>query len=186
MESNRIHKWSKIIALWTLFVTLLGICFYVLIQIGVIEETLTPFDLFNLFFTSTAGIFIFVGLWLLCPWGWNSAVLLIPISWALSAYSMAVDYYQWLGIVTSPFLIIDALIIRYLFKPKVIELFKVSSKILFRLKWCANALFLFAIFLIVNDIFGDFVALVTIIAFLLGLEIIRNKKKRLNNLMILQ
>ena len=178
MESIKIDKWLKIIALWSLFTALLSTCFYILTQVGIIDEKITRLDLVEFLFNTIAGFAVFVGIWCLKSWGWKAAILLIPVSWILSAYSMAIDYYRLLGIFSSPFIIIDGFIMRYLFKDDVIELFQIKSSFLLKLKWCANGLFLMALFLIVIDIFGDIVAIVTILAIFMGAQVSRKIKTK--------
>jgi hypothetical protein len=168
-QHTKIKKWIRIIALWTLVSSLFGICFYILIQLNIIEETLTRFDVFDLFFSILAGLILFIGLWHFEPWGWKAAVLLIPISWVIGCYGLITDYFRGLGIFTSPFIIIDAVILSYLFKAEVTNFCQIFSTPLLKLKWSSKGLFLLALYLIVNDIFGNFVRIITVLAIFLGI-----------------
>ena len=151
MEPDKIQRWLKIIALWSLFTAILGTFFYILIQVRIIDEKIKTFDLFEFYFNTIAGFMVFVGIWRFKSWGWKAAVLFIPVSWALSVYAMAIDYQRGTGMLTSFFLIIDALILRYLFKDDVIEFFQITSKFLIKLKLSASVLFFTAFFLFVSD-----------------------------------
>ena len=97
---------------------------------------------------------------------------------------MAIDYYKGLGIVSAPFIIIDALILRYLFKNVVLEFFHITSKFFLKLKLSANGLFLMALFLVVNDIFGDIVGIIIVIAIFIGLQTARKIKVQRKDLKI--
>ncbi len=168
-QQTKIKRWIRIIALWTLVGSLFGICFHILIQLNIIEEPLTRFEVFDFYFSTLAGLTIFVGLWRFEPWGWKAAVLLIPISWVLSSYGLITDYLRGLGILISPFVILDAVILRYLFKPEVTNFCQIFSTRLLKLKWTWKGLFLLALYLFVNDIFGGLVGIVTVLAVFLGI-----------------
>jgi len=173
-QLTKIKRWIRIIALWTLVSSLANICFYVLIQLNIIEEPLTGFDVFNFYFSTLAGLTIFVGLWCFEPWGWKAAVLLIPISWVIGCYGLITDYSRGLAIGTSLFVILDAAILRYLFKPEVMNFCHVFTSPLLKLKWTWKGLFLLALYLIVFDIFGNLVGIITVLAIFMG---IRTAKK---------
>lgn len=178
METNKMKLWIRIIALWALFTSFVTIAFYFLIKIGTINETLTSFDLFEILFDVIAGLVIFTGLWRFTPWGWKTTVLLLPLSWIFATYILMIDYERGYGVITSPFIIIDALILRYLFKPGVREFCKISSTFLLRLQWSANVLFLLALFLIVYDIFGGLFGLSTVLAIFLGVMTAKRYKRK--------
>ena len=132
-QQTKIKRWISIIALWKLVTSLIGICFYILIQLDIIEETFTRFDVFAFFFSSVAGLTIFVGLWRFEPWGWKAAVLLIPIYWVIESYGLISGYFLGLGIFTSPFIMIDAAILSYFFKPEVMKFCQIFSTPLLKL-----------------------------------------------------
>jgi hypothetical protein len=121
------------------------------------------------FFTkaSMMGLIIFIGLWSFEPWGWKLAIILIPLSWAVYSMTLFVDYERGLGLITAPFLVVDALILNYLFKSQVSQLFNIISTSLFRMQWLVKALLLLALFLSLKDIFGGLVGLITIIVILI-------------------
>ena len=168
-QRKKIKRWIRIIALWTLVGLLFGICFHILIQLNIIEEPLTRFEVFDFYFSTLASLTIFVGLWCFEPWAWKAAVLLIPISWALGSYGLITDYLQGLGILISPFVILDAVILRYLFKPEVMNFCQIFSTPLLKLKWTWKGIFLLALFLIVIDIFGNLIGIITVLAIFLGI-----------------
>jgi hypothetical protein len=178
-QHTKIKSWITIIALLALACSLVNICFYILIRFGVIEETLSKFDTFELFFGTLAGLTIFIGLWLFEPWGWKAAVLLIPISWVIGCYGLITGYFRGLAIGTSLFVILDAAILRYLFKPKVMNFFKIFSTPLFKLKWTWKGLFLLALYLIVIDLFGNLVAIITVLAIFLGIKTAKKYMEKL-------
>ena len=173
-QLTKIKRWIRIIALWTLVSSLASICFYVLIQLNIIEEPLTGFDVFNFYFSTLAGLTIFIGLWLFEPWGWKAAVLLIPISWVIDCYGLITDYSRGLAIATSLFAILDASILRYLFKPEVMKFCHIFSTPLLKLRWTWKGLYLLALYLIAIGVSGHLVGIITVLAIFLG---IRTAKK---------
>ena len=178
-QHTKIKSWITIIALLALACSLVNICFYILVRFDIIEETLSKFDIFELFFSTLAGLTIFIGLWLLEPWGWKAAVLLIPISWVIGCYGLITDYFRGLAIGTSLFVILDAAILRYLFKPEVMNFCQIFSTPLLRLKWTWKGLFLLALYLIVIDIFGHLVGIITVLAIFLGIKTAKKYMEKL-------
>ena len=178
-QQTKMKKWIRIIALWELVSSLFGICFYIPIQLNIIKETLTRFDVFDLFFSILAGLILFMGLWRFKPWGWKAAVLLIPVSRVIGCYGLMTDYFRGLGIFTSPFIIIDAVILSYLFKAEVMNFCQVFSTPLLKLKWSSKGLFLLALYLIVNDIFGNLVGIFTVLAIFLGIMTAKKYMRKL-------
>ena len=82
-----------------------------------------------------------------------------------------------MGIVAAPFIIIDALILRFLFAPDVRHAFNITSQFFIRLNWIPTALFLLAAFLVITDFFDGIVGMVTVIGIYMGLRISKKAKK---------
>ncbi|MHC4216156.1 MAG: hypothetical protein ACYSWP_22610 [Planctomycetota bacterium] len=179
MEKDRIKKWIRIIAAFNLLITLVGIGFYILTVNGVIDETFTEFEVFDFYVSTLMGLVIFLGLWRLESWGWKSAIILIPLSWVFCLFELFVDYDEYIGLFIAPFLVIDALILRYLFKPHVCQFFNIISSPLLRFQWLVNALLLLALFLAVKDIFSGLVGLITVIAVILSLGTAKKHMEKL-------
>ena len=179
MEHVKIRKWIRIIALWLLVSSLGGICFYVLVQVSVIDESFTNLETFDFYVSTLMGLTIFVGLWRCESWGWKAAIILIPLSWVLGIYELFVKYERGIGIVTAPFIIIDALILNYLFRPSVRSFLSITSNFLLRFQWVAKVFLFVALFLVVNDIFGEIVGVITVMAVVFGIGTAKKYKERL-------
>ncbi len=156
---------------------LAGIVFYILTVNGIVDEKFSELEVYDLYLSTPIGLAIFIGLWRLKPWGWKLAVIFIPLSWSIGLIELYSDYYRGLGLITAPFIIVDALILNYLFKPKVHQFLKISSSPLLRLQWLVKVLFLLALFVAVKDIFGGLVGLITVTVVLLGVGTARKTIK---------
>lgn len=181
MASKQIKKWIRIIAAYSLLSTVTGVVFYALVQFRLIEEQLTTRDHIDFFIDTIAGLTIFVGLWKLTTWGWKFTIIFTLISWIYFMSDLFFDYERFMGIFLAPFIIIEALILRYLLSSDVRSFFNISSQFFNRLYWTPAALFLLAVFLIVKDIFDGIVGLVTVIGLYLGLRVSRKYKKKLTS-----
>ena len=179
MNSKNIKKWIRIIALWTFIMTIVGAAFYILIQLKVIDEQLSLREHVELIIYTIVGLVIFVGLWRLSPWGCKFAIIFTLVSWPYALVDLFIDYERFTGLFMSPFIIIEALILRYLLTDDVQNFFNITSRYFKRLLWTPAALLLLALFFVVLDFFDGLVALVTVVAILLGLTVSRRFKRDL-------
>lgn len=179
MEKDTIRRWIKTIAAFILLITVGGIVFYILSTNDIIDETITKLEVLDFYISTIVGLVMFLGLWRLETWGWKSAVIFIPLSWVIYLFEFFADYEWGLGLFTAPFIIIDALIPNYLYKPQVCQFFQIFSSPLLRLQWIVKALFLLALFLAVMDIFSGLVAFITVVVVFCALVKTRKTTKHL-------
>ena len=85
-----------------------------------------------------------------------------------------------MGIAVAPFIVLEAVILRYLLTADVQKFFNISSKYFNRLLWTPTAYFLLALFFVVMDFFDGLIALVTVITILLGHSMSRKYKKKID------
>jgi hypothetical protein len=183
MENQEaIVKWLRIICLYVFFSFVANASFYVLVYLGIINETLSTFDMIDLIYVAISTLVILTGLWRFKPWGWKSAVLLIPIALLIDMYGLISVYERGMGVIAAPFVAIDGAVMRYLFRENVMRFCGVSSALFFKLKWTASGFFLYAAFLFVNDIFGAIVAICLVIAVAMGLAVSKRQKNRIRDM----
>jgi len=178
MEEQKIKKWVRVIAIVELMSSMVGMCFHVLIQSGIIQETLNWVVLFDFYFNTAAGLIIFAGLWHPKPWGWRVAVLLIPISYLFVLYDYINDYFAWIGLFYAPFVLLDVFILRFLFKPEVMTFCRVSSRVLSRMRWLPNALLDLAIFFVVSAFGNELIGIGVVVAVFLGFSLAKRYRKK--------
>lgn len=179
MDSEKIKRWIRIIAGWSLFLTICGAILYGLSHFKVIEEQLKTSDHIDYIVGTFAGFIIFIGLWKLTSWGWKFTIISTTLFWIYFISKLFIEYERFTGIVSAPFIIIDALILRFLFKTDVQHFFNITSTFFIRLNWIPTALFLLAAFLVTTDFFDGIVGIVAVIGILLGLRISKKVKKNI-------
>jgi len=166
MRGVATRRWLRLIAVWSLLCSLTGIGFWALAWVGILEAFLKPFDVFNLFFISLSGLAVFAGLWRCHPWGWKTSVLLIPLSWVPGIFGMLMAYHKGQGILSAPFILIDAICLHYLLRAETRDLCSISPDLWAPLKWAVGGLLSLALFLGVYDAVGTFDAAIAVLAFL--------------------
>ncbi len=176
MDTQKISRWIKVIAAWSLFSALVSAAFYVLSYFKVIEDQLTASDHIDYLIGTIGGLIIFVGLWKQTAWGWKFTIISTFLYWVYSTFDFFVEYERFVGLIMAPFIVIDAFIIRYLLRVDVRSTFNITSHFLIRFNWMPISLFLMAGFFSVKDLFNDFVAIVTVIALFSGLRLARKYK----------
>ena len=180
MDTQKIRRWIRIIAAWSLLLTLAGAAFYILSYFEVIDDQPKTRDLIDFMIGTIGGLIIFVGLWKQTSWGWKFTIALTFLYWIYSIFDFFIEYERFTGLIMAPFIVIDALIIRYLFRIDVRNTFNITSHFLIRFNWIPTSLFLLAGFLLVKDLFNDFVAIFTISAIFLGLRLSRKYRNGKN------
>lgn len=179
MESERIKKWIRIIAGWSLFLAIDSAALYLLIYFKIVDDAFKLHDHIDFIVGTVAGLIIFIGLWKVTSWGWKFTIIVTSLSWIYSTFDIFIESERFIGVVAAPFIIIDALILRFLFKTDVRLFFNITSSFFIRLNWIPTALFLLAAFLVTTDFFDDVVGIVTVIGIYLGLRISKKSKKDL-------
>jgi hypothetical protein len=177
VDTKKIKKWIRTIALWHLICAVINVALFILPYLTTIQGKLTLHDYVQAFINTIGGLAIFLGLWRLSPWGWKIAVLFIPISWGYVSYDLFVDYRHGVGLLLSPFIFIDCLILLFLFKEHVREIFKISSPNWIKLSWLVGPLLIFAVFLLIHDVVNDIIAFVLALVILMGFHT-ANKYRR--------
>ena len=177
MDTKKIKKWIKTIALWHLICAVINPVLFILPHLSIIQEKLTSHDYVEASVNTIGGLAIFLGLWRFTPWGWKIAVLFIPLSWGYVTYDLFIDYQHGVGLLLSQFILIDCLILRFLFKEHVREIFKITSPNWIKLSWLVGPLLIFAVFLLIHDLVNDIVAFVLALAILIGFHT-ANKYRR--------
>jgi hypothetical protein len=167
-----------VVAVWSLLLALCGIALYFLAGLHVLAVSLTERDHIVFLIRTTAGLLTGIGLWKLLSWGWAFAVLFTFLSWLATLFDLLSAHAGILDLAIAPFILIDAFITRYLYRPEVRQVFKITSPILMRLDWIPTSLFLFAVWLIARNLITDVIALATILVFFLGLRTLRWHRKR--------
>jgi hypothetical protein len=158
--------WVRVIALWSLLCSLTGIGLLCLSWGGVLKVSLKPIDVFNLFCISISGLTVFAGLWRGQPWGWKTSVLLIPLSWLPGVVGMLMTYKKGQGILSAPFVLIDAICLHYLLRAEIRQLCSISPTLWTHLGWGVWALLSLTLFLGVYDAVGTFDAVLAFFVFL--------------------
>ena len=171
--------WLRLIALWSLLCSLTGIGFLSLSWVGVLKVSLKPIDVFNLFCISISGLTVFAGLWRCQPWGWKISVLLIPLSWLPGVVGMLMKYSKGQGMLSAPFVLIDAICLHYLLRPETREFCRVSFTLWSPLTWGVWGLLSITLFLGVYDAVGTFDAAIAALAFLFVTTGAKWAKKRM-------
>jgi uncharacterized membrane protein (DUF2068 family) len=179
MESDRIRKWIRRIACWSLFLAIASAALYLLIYFKIIDDELKLRDHIDFIVGTIAGFIIFIGLWKLTSWGWKFTIISTALFWIYSIFNLFIEYERFTGIASALFIIIDALILRFLFKKDVQHFFNITSQFFIRLNWIPTALFLLAAVLVATDFFDGIVGIVTVIGIFLGLRISKKVKKDL-------
>ena len=179
MENQEaIPKWLRIICLYLFFSSAANASFYLLVHLGIINESLSTFDRIDLICDVISTLVILTGLWCFKPWGWKAAVLLIPLSLLIDTYGLISVYERGMGVITAPFVALDGVVMRYLFRENVMKFCGVSSAQFFNLKWTVSGVFLYAAFLFVNDVFGAIVTICLVLAVVMGLAVSKRQKNR--------
>ncbi len=160
VKIEKIEKWIKIIALWHVVCAAINVSLFLLVYLSIIDQSLRLTDYVETFVNTFGSLAIFLGLWRVSPWGWKIAVLFIPLSWAYVTHDLFIDYQHGIGLLISPFMLIDCLIVRFLSKEHVRDIFKISSPSWIRVGWLVVPLFILAVFLLVNDLVHDIIAIV--------------------------
>jgi len=181
VDTRKIKKWIKTIALWQLICAVINVVILILPQLSTIQAKLTLHDGIEASVNTIGGLAIFLGLWRFTHWGWKIAVLFIPLSWAYVTYDLFIDYQNGVGLLISPFMLIDCLILRFLFKRKVTEIFKISSTNLIKLSWLVGPLFVLAVFLLIHDLVNDIIAIVLAVATLMGFHTANKYRRKLQS-----
>ena len=181
MDTKKIKKWIKTIALWQLICAVINLVLLILPQLSTIQVRLTLHDCIEASVNSIGGLAIFLGLWRFTRWGWKIAVLFIPLSWAYVTYDLFIYYQDGVGLLISPFILIDCLIFRFLFKGQVTELFKISSTNWTKLSWLGGPLFILAVFLLIHDLLNDIIAMVLAVAILMGFHTAKKYRRKLQS-----
>lgn len=182
MDTQKIKRWIRVIAAWSLFSAIVSAVFYTLARFNFIEDEVTTSDHFDFIIGTFGGLLLFVGLWRQAAWGWKITITLTFLYWIYSIFDLFIEYQRFLGLIVAPFIVIDALIIRYLLRDDVRSTFNITSHFLTRLNWLPTVLFLMAGFFAVKDLFNDFVAIVTVIALFSGLSLSRKYKNQVTRL----
>jgi hypothetical protein len=159
-------RWVRVIALWSLLCSLTGIGFLWLSWVNVPKVFLKPLDVINLFFIFLSGLVIFGGLWRCRPWGWKTSVLLIPLSWLPGVVGMLMTHNKGQGILSAPFVLIDAICLHYLLRAEIRQLCGISYALWAPLRWGVGGLISLTLFLGVYDAVGTFDAVIAFFVFL--------------------
>jgi hypothetical protein len=181
VDTRKIKKWVKTIALWQLICAVINAALFIHPQLLTIKVKIALNDCIEASVNIIGGLTIFLGLWRFSPWGWKIAVLFIPLSWAYVTYDLFIDYQHGVGLLISPFMLIDCLILRFLFKRKVTEIFKISSTNLLKLSWLVGPLFILAAFLLVHDLVNDIIAIVLAVGTLIGFHTANKYRRKLQS-----
>ena len=181
MDTRKIKKWIRTIALWQFICAVINVVLLIIPQLSTIQVKITLHDCIEASVNIIGGLIIFLGLWRFTPWGWKIAVLFIPLSWAYVTYDLFIDYQRGVGLLLSPFMLIDCLILRFLFKRKVTEIFKISSTNLIKLSWLVGPLFILAVLLLLHDLVNDIVAIVLAVAALMGFYAANKYRRKLQS-----
>jgi hypothetical protein len=171
--------WLRLIAFWSLLCSLTGIGFLSLSWAGVFKVLLKPFDVFNLIWISLSGVAVFAGLWRCQSWGWKISILLIPLSWLPGVVGMLMTYNKGQGLLSAPFVLIDAICLHYLLRAQTRQLFNVPVALWVPLTWGVGGLLSLTLFLGVYDAVGTFDAVLAFFAFLFVTAAAKWAKKRL-------
>jgi hypothetical protein len=177
VDTRKINKWIKIIALWQLICAVVNVFLLILPHLLTIQANITLHDWIEASVNAVGGLVIFFGLWRFTPWSWKVAVLFIPLSWAYVTCDLLIDYHYGVGLVISPFIFIDFLILSFLFRRQVAEIFKILSTNWIKLSWLVSPLFIVAVFLLIHDMLNDIIAIVLAATILFGFHT-ANKYKR--------
>ncbi len=181
MVTKKIKKWIKTIALWHLICAVINVVLFILPYLSIIQKKLTLHDYVGASVNTIGGLAIFLGLWRFNPWGWKIAVLFIPISWGYVFYDLFIDYQHGVGLLLSPFILIDCLILRFLFEEDVREIFKITSPNWIKLSWLVGPLLIFAVFLLIHDLVNDIIAFVLALAILMGFHTANKYRRKLQS-----
>jgi hypothetical protein len=181
VDTKKIKKWIKTIALWHLICAAINLVLLILPYLSIIQERLAIHDYVEASVNAIGGLAIFLGLWRVAPWGWKIAVLFIPISWGYVSYDLFIDYQDGVGLLLSPFIFIDCLILRFLFKEHVREIFKISSPNWIKLSWLVGPLLIFAFFLLIHDLVNDIVAIFLALAISMGFHTANKYRRRMQS-----
>ena len=181
VDTKKIKKWIKTIALWQLICAVINVVLFILPQLSTIQVKPTSHDCIEAFVNTIGGLAIFLGLWRLAPWGWKFAVLFVPISWGYVSYDLFIDYQHGVGLLLAPFMLIDCLILRFLFKEHVREIFKISSPNWIKLRWLVAPLLIFAFYLLIHDLVNDIIAIILALAILMGLHTANKYRRKLQS-----
>jgi len=181
VDTKKIKKWIKTVASWQLICAAINLFLVILSQLSIIQLKFALPDYIEASFNVLGGLVIFLGLWRLAPWGWKVAVLFIPLSWACVACDLFIDYHRGVGLIIFPFILIDLLILRFLFKKEVTEIFKISSTDWIKLSWLVGPLFLLAVFLLIHDLLNDIVAVILALVILTGCYTANKYRRKLQS-----
>jgi len=181
VDTKIIKKWIKVIALWQLICAVINVVLFILPQLSTIQIKLALHDCIEASVNTIGGLVIFLGLWRFTGWGWKIAVLFIPLSWAYVTYDLFIDYQHGVSLLISPFILIDCLIFRFLFKGQVTEIFKISSTNWIKLSWLGGPLFILAVFLLIHDLLNDIIAIVLAVAILMVFHTASKYRKKLQS-----
>ena len=181
VDTNKIKKWIKTIALWQLICAAINVLLFILPRLSTFQAEPTLHNCIEASVNIIGGLTIFIGLWWFTPWGWKVAVLFIPLSWASVIYDLFIHYQRGIGLMISPFILIDCLILRYLFKKQVMEIFKISSTNWIKLSWLVGPLFVLAIFILIHGLLNDIIAIVLALAILLVFHTANKHRRKLQS-----
>ena len=83
MNPEKIKKWIRIIAGWSLFLAIASAALYLLIYFKIIDDELKLRDHIDFIAGTIAGFIIFIGLWKLTSWGEGFGVKSLFLTLAL-------------------------------------------------------------------------------------------------------
>jgi hypothetical protein len=170
--------WLRLIAFWSLLCSLTGMGLLTLSWMSVLKVPLKPSDAFNLFFISFSGLAVFAGLWRAQPWGWKTSVLLIPLSWVPGVLAMLMTYHKGQGLLSAPFVLVDAICLHYLLRAEARDLCNISFTLWAPWRWAVWGLLSLALLLGVYDVVGTFDAVIAALAFLFFTAGAKSMRKR--------
>jgi len=181
VDTKKIKKWIKTVALWQLICVVINLFLVILSQLSTIQLKFALPGYIEASFNVIGGLVIFLGLWRLAPWAWKVAVLFIPLSWAYVACDLFIDYQHGVGLIIFPFILIDLLILRFLFEKEVTDIFKISSIDWIKLSWLVGPLFLLAVSLLIYDLLNDIIAIILALAILTGYYRVDKYRRKLQS-----
>jgi hypothetical protein len=162
-------RWIDIIALWVLVMAGLNLFFWGLVQLSWLKGSFSAADHIDILGNSFIGIFIAHGFRRHAAWSWKLAVIAIPCSWLYGIYDISQDYQPGMGFITGIFVLIDSVIVTFLFTPAVAKLFHINT-FWSNLAWLKYPLLVTGVFLLGFDIFGNIGGIVSGVAVFVGIK----------------
>ena len=151
----------RLISLWFSLQVFLNVTIAVYLTLHPPDEPVSWFERLDLMVNTGINAALAIGFWRRTTWVWSTAVILVPLYWALHAWHMLVPSE---GVLLWPFLMVDAVILGYLLDEKGRQVLDAPTDRWQRLSWLPPPMFALGLYALLAPIIGMFIAIAGAVA----------------------